>query len=189
MNKNKKFQISNFQFPISVNSGFTLIELLISLFIIMLMTGLFLSNYTAGTRANNLSLGAQQMAEDLRTAQNKALGSTIFNASFPKGGWGVHFTTASSTKYAIFADSNGDKTYQPNEMYQITPLPQSIIITGLSNGSAQSSLDVTFLPPDPIVRIYNGTATSTTGYIYLKNTVSGTTAQVKVNVLGLIQVN
>ena len=181
--RNTKYEILN------TNQGFTLIELLISLFIIMLMTALFLSNYSAGTRANNLSLGAQQMAEDLRTAQNKALGSTQYNSSFPKGGWGVHFTTASTTKYAIFADASGDKTYQTNEMYQITPLPPSIVITGLSNGSAQSSLDITFLPPDPIVRIYNGTATSTTGYIYLKNTVTGTTAQVKVNILGLIQVN
>jgi Tfp pilus assembly protein FimT len=170
-------------------AAFTLIELLISLFIIMLMVAMFLANYSAGTRSNNLSLGTQQMAEDLRTAQNKALGSTQYNSSFPKGGWGVHFTTASTTKYAIFADTNGDKVYQANEMFQITPLPQSIVITGLSNGSAQTSLDITFLPPDPIVRIYNGTATSTTGYIYLKNTITGATAQVKVNILGLIQVN
>jgi prepilin-type N-terminal cleavage/methylation domain-containing protein len=206
MRKNKKFPIfprpelgtkANFQFPISVNSGFTLIEVLISLFIIVVMTTVFLANYKGGERSNNLFLAQQQLISDLRTSQNKGLGSTSYNGSFPAGGWGVHLSTASPNNYIIFADVNGNDAYEAGEADpikggQTVLLPPGIIINSLltvDGVSSPASLDITSLPPDPVTRIYNGAATSSIGYITLKNTVTSRTSIIMVNALGLIQGN
>jgi prepilin-type N-terminal cleavage/methylation domain-containing protein len=187
--RNTKYKI------LDTNSGFTLIEVLVSLSIIIMMTTLFLANYSGGTRSNNLFLGEQQLVSDLRTSQNRGLGSTPYNGSFPAGGWGIHLSTISNSSYIVFADVNGNETYEVGEADQTKggqtmPLPAGIIVSALStvDGSSNpTSLDITSLPPDPVTRIYNGTATSSIGYITLKNTITNQTSVITVNVLGLIQ--
>ncbi|MDD4902586.1 MAG: prepilin-type N-terminal cleavage/methylation domain-containing protein [Patescibacteria group bacterium] len=188
---NTKYQILN------TNEGFTLLELLISLSIITMMIALFLANYNAGIRSNELSIAAQQIVSDTHSAQNKALGSTIYNTKFPDGGWGVHFDTSAGS-YKVFADSNGDKIYNssPDDEAlvayggQTFSLPANVIISSIvtKNGN-QSALDVTFLPPDPITRIYDGIGTSTVATTTLKNLITNKTTTITINVLGLVQAN
>ena len=188
----------------NTNSGFTLLEVVISLFIITMMIALFLANYDAGNRTNDISLAAQKMVSDIRVAQNKALGSTIYSGSFPLGGWGVHFDLNAGT-YKIFADCNNNEIYdaapQPPpvcpdeslEQYggQTFFLPANVIISGLSTpaNSNLSSLNITFLPPDPQTRIFDGLGTTTSATITLKQTATGKTSSLTVNGLGLIQAN
>jgi Tfp pilus assembly protein FimT len=180
------------------NSGFTLLEVTISLFIITLMIALFLANYDTGNRTNDLAGAAQKLASDIRIAQNKSLGSVAYNGSFPIGGWGVHLTTTgSNTSYIVFADLNGNQVYDssPDEgaiAYggQVNSLPANIIVSSIvTTVSTPSTLDITFLPPDPTTRIFDGTSTSSSATITLKQTTTGKTASLTVNVLGLIQVN
>ncbi len=195
-------KIKYLKFPISHNSGFTLLEVIISLSIITLMIGLFLANYDAGNRSTNLALSTQQVVSDIRTAQNKALGSTIYGGSFPTGGWGAHFdrSAGNNTSYVIFADANGDKKYNaPDEAVisqggQTISLPPYVnisnIVTNNSSDPNPSTLDITFLPPDPTTRIYgDGANTSSEAWITLKSTIDNRIATVTVNILGLIQAN
>jgi Tfp pilus assembly protein FimT len=179
-----------------------MIELVISLFIIMMMVALFLANYSAGNNSNNLSLGAQQLVSDIRLAQNKALGATPYNGSQSAGGWGMHIDK-NSPNYILFADVNTPA----NMKYDSSPideaslasggqtfsLPSKIIVSNITaNGSVPNptSLDITFLPPDPSTRIYDGTGTSSDiATITLQNTVTSKTTTITVNVLGLIQAN
>jgi prepilin-type N-terminal cleavage/methylation domain-containing protein len=183
------------------NHGFTLIEVLVSLTIIMLMTTLFLSNYNSGIRSNNLSLGAQQLVSDIRSAQDKAIASTPYNGTtFPAGGWGIYFSTSTPSQYILFADSNGNKVYDageadPTKGGMIIPLPNSIVISSINTNNVShpktNTLDFNFLPPDPSTIIYDSTgiATSSVAWVTLMNTITKQTAKVTVNILGLIQIN
>ncbi|MDD5528300.1 MAG: prepilin-type N-terminal cleavage/methylation domain-containing protein [Patescibacteria group bacterium] len=194
-------KIRNTRYEIrDTNPGFTLLEVVVSLFIITMMITLFLANYNAGTRSSDLSLGGQKVASDIRAAQNKALGSTAYNGGFPAGGWGAHFDTANNNRYIIFADANAPANMkydsspdEANPAYggQTISLPANIVISSISTNDpsnpSPSSLDITFLPPDPITRIYDGVGTSTVATITFKQTTTNKTVGVSVNALGLIQ--
>jgi prepilin-type N-terminal cleavage/methylation domain-containing protein len=178
--------------------GYTLLEMLVVIFIISLLLGIFLTNYTSGNNSNNLAMGAQQLASDIRTAQNKSLGSVTYNHVFPLGGWGVHIDTTNKTSYILFADLNGNKIYDAGEGDvanggQTLPLPSYVTVDSIVSNDAgnpnPTSLDITFLPPDPVTRIYDGTGTSSVASIHLKESIKKRLATTTVNVLGLIQVN
>jgi Tfp pilus assembly protein FimT len=182
------------------NSGFTLAELIVSLFIIVAITAIFLTDYKSGNRSGDLNLSVQQLASNIRLAQNKALGSTTYNGNFPLGGWGVHVDTASKNNYIVFADSNGNKIYNssPEEGSpawggQTVILPDKIIISSIDTNDQANptpgSLDITFLPPDPSTVLYDGIGTSSVAIITLRNTATNKTATVTVNFFGLAQVN
>jgi prepilin-type N-terminal cleavage/methylation domain-containing protein len=197
MNKTKSFKLK-----ISGNkSGFTLAELIVSLFIISAITAIFLTDYKGGNRSGDLNLSVQQLASNIRLAQNKALGSTKYNGNFPKGGWGVHVDTTNKNNYIIFADVNGNKIHDisPDEGSspalggQSVVLPDSIIISSITSNDQMNPnpgvLDITFLPPDPTTILKDEVGTSSVAVITLRNTVTNKTATVTVNALGLAQVN
>jgi len=194
-------KIKHFKLKISSNKfGFTLAELIVSLFIITIITAIFLTDYKSGGRSGDLNLSVQQLASNIRLAQNKSLGSTTYNGNFPLGGWGVHVDTTNKNSYIIFADSNGNKIYDasPDEGLpawggQTVVLPAGIIISSIGTNDqmnpSPSSLNITFLPPDPSTVLNDGVGTSSVAIITLRNTVTNITANVTVNFLGLAQVN
>ena len=177
-------------------SGFTLIELIVSVTIIALVTGIFLANYSSANRRSDLTMTAQKMVTDIRTAQNYALGLTRYGTSgstnVPVGGWGVHLDLQNygASKYVIFADDDGDKIYDSGEDViskgaQVTTLPNNITINSLTTGT---KADITFLPPDPITTITGSTATSSQLDIVLKDNKTNAIKTVRVNFLGLVEV-
>lgn len=194
--------------------GFTLIELVVSISIIALVTGIFLANYSSANRRSDLTMTAQKMVTDIRLAQNYGLGLSRYGLSgstnVPAGGWGVHFdlTNYGNTKYLIFADDDGDSTFdagEDNVSYgaQVTSLPANIIIDSLTVGtvvgtsvgfSTQTKSDITFLPPDPITTINSPNnysedpATNKQVDIILKDLKTNNIKTVRVNYLGLAEV-
>lgn len=198
--KNHEKKIS-FKILPAGNQGFTLLELTISLFIMMLMISIFLANYNGGRNSSSLSLSAQQMVSDIRTAQNKALGTASYSGTPPIGGWGVHLDTTNKNRYIIFADVNGDKKYtsSPDEALvsgggQIVSLPSDVSISSLWTNrgiSPINSLDITFLPPDPTTTIFfnSGTGTSSVAKIMLQQKASNKISTSTINILGLLQAN
>ena len=182
-------------------SGFTLIELIVSIGIITMVTGIFLANYSSANRRTDLTMTAQKMVTDIRTAQNYALGLARYGGSgstnVPSGGWGAHFSTAKNDQYVVFADNNGNSFYdmgsEDNLAYgsMISTLPKNVTIDSiLINGISNSVADITFLPPDPTTFINNGLikASSTSLNIVLKDLRTSTIKTVRINFLGLVEV-
>jgi prepilin-type N-terminal cleavage/methylation domain-containing protein len=178
------------------NKGFTLIEILVSLSVIAILTVIFLANYRGGRQGVDLNLVAQKVASDIRTAQNNSLGSVLYGGSLPAGGWGVHFDTADKS-YLLFADVNNNKVYDDNEALPTSgglnfAFPADLTISditgdSLSGNNSHAKLDVTFLPPNPTTRIYwDQTASSGYAVITLKHKADYKTADVVINILGLI---
>lgn len=177
-------------------SGFTLIELIVSVGIIVMVTAIFLANYSTANRRTDLTMSSQKLVTDIRLAQNYALGLARYGNSgattVPPGGWGIHFDLSAygNNKYVIFADNNGDALYEPGEDVissgaQVTVLPNHITIDSLSIGNMA---DITFLPPDPITTITGVSATSSQIDIILKDWQTSTIKTVRINFLGLAEV-
>ena len=82
--------------------GFTLIELIVSISIITLITGAFLTNYHSTNKRSELANSAQKMASDIRLAQQFGLNTKQFSGAVPKGGWGAYFNKATPFFYTIF---------------------------------------------------------------------------------------
>lgn len=186
---NTKYQILN------TSNGFTLLETIITLFIITLMMALFLTSYRDGSRNTDLTFASQKLASDLRTAQNNSLGSVYYGGAIPSGGWGVHFDTTAPASYLLFADQNNNRIYDAGEAVAVSggqtiALPANVTVNNInSGGGSRTQLDVTFLPPDPVTRIYwNALSSSTAATVTLKETTRGRTKDLNVNILGLIEV-
>lgn len=181
-------------------SGFTIIELIVSITIISLVTGIFLANYSSANRRTDLTMTAQKLVSDIRLAQSYALGLARYGSSgathVPIGGWGIHFnlTNLGRDRYVIFADDNADTYYSSGEAAetyggQTVYLPKNISIESMQMASTTvDKINVTFLPPDPITNINNGTATSTNAVIVLKDLKNNTIKTVRINFLGLVEV-
>ncbi len=183
--------------------AFTLIEMVISISIIVIITAVFVVDYHSTNKRTDLIMAAQNLVADLHLAQNNSLGLVKYNNSVPAGGWGIHFD-ASSTSYTLFADldappvGTGYLQYDPNTEGNVdygartTILPDNIKILELKTNGADlnQSVNVTFLPPDPITNIYrvNSGATSTSLEIKLQETQNNSTKTVRVNFLGLVEV-
>ena len=177
-------------------TGFTLIELIVSVSVIALVTGIFLTNYSSTNRRSDLTMTAQRMVADIRMAQNYALGLARYGLSgslnVPEGGWGIHIDLQNygNNRYFIFADDNGNQVFDVNEAEvsygaEVATLPDGIIIESLSSGV---KADVTFLPPDPITTIKSGVGNYEELSIVLRDLKNNTTKNIKINYLGLAEV-
>ena len=170
---------------INNNQGFTLIELLVSIFIIAMMSGLFMVNYHNTNKRSELGIIKQKLASDIRLAQNYSIGSKTYDGvNAPSGGWGAHFSLADPTYYIIFADKDGNKSYSVTEAIETKTLPAGLTIDSLSPASP---LDIVFLPPDPVT--YVNTSAVTSAQIVLRENINNSTAVITVNSFGLIDSN
>lgn len=169
--------------------GFTIFELLVSVFLIAALSSVFFANYHSANKRTDVIAAANNLASAYRLAQGNSLGLVKYNGVVPAGGWGVH-VVASSSSYLVFADLNDNMAYDAGEAISTSggrtiSLPNQISISSTSIGD---SADVTFLPPNPETRIYNGVATSTVVQIDVYENINNSTKAVLVNFLGLIEV-
>ena len=179
--------------------GFTLIEMIVSVSMIVMVTTLFIANYQTTNKRSDLIMTAQKLVSDIHQAQNHALGLYKYGSSVPAGGWGVHFNKAEGDQYLIFADVDapgelGNMDYNLDEGdinsgARLIELPPLITISSIKIGGLEkSSVNITFLPPDPQTNIYDGTATSTEVLIELTESRDNTIKTIKANFLGLVEV-
>lgn len=157
--------------------GFTLAEVVISLAIMMLMTGLLLSNYPESAVRMTLINNVQSTSLLIREAQVR--GSAVDSMDSSVGGYGVYIKLTDQSKIILFADSVsgfnsyglpiGDGLYQtpPNglidETNSTTSLPPTYNITKFCVGQSpdticstapNSSLTISFTRPSPEPHIY-----------------------------------
>jgi len=189
--------------------GFTLLELTVVIAIIILLSGIVLTNYRVGEREYALLRSAYKLAQDLRQVEKMAtasetLPSAIFpsdkdNGGFPKGGYGIFFQN-NSNSYILFADCDGDKKYDETgaalscaEATSDTPYPEGIKELFLeekikiSNLYPSSPFSITFFPPDPVIEIKSGGLSYNSATITL--TYDGEIKTVKINTVGLIEID
>lgn len=150
------------------NKGFTLIELLTSISIIVLLSTLLLANYRAGEKQFALKRSAYKLAQDLRSIEQMTMTGKEFEGVFPKGGYGIHFKEGLNS-YTVFADCNNNEEFDelgfaanclsateedvyPEEVETLF-LEEGVIVSELSPHTGGKTLEVRFLPPDPILTI------------------------------------
>jgi len=189
--------------------GFTLLELTVVIAIIILLSGIVLTNYRVGEREYALLRSAYKLAQDLRQVEKMAtasetLPSAIFpsdkdNGGFPKGGYGIFFQN-NSNSYILFADCDGDKEYDETgaalscaKATPGNPYPEKIKELFLeekikiSNLYPSSPFFITFFPPDPVIEIKSGGLSYNSATITL--TYDGEIKTVKINTVGLIEID
>jgi type II secretory pathway pseudopilin PulG len=170
-------------------NGYTLAEVLVSVFIIILISGIFLMNYRGSADASRLNLAAQQAVSDIRLAQNNALGLAEYDGGLPIGGWGVRFAK-NSNQYFVFADVDGGKDYDDEEALvtsggKIVKLPEGVTVDSLKINSLESeSIDFVYLPPSP--KLYLNGVEAGGAEIVLKDNAGDKKKIIEVNFFGLV---
>jgi uncharacterized protein (TIGR02145 family) len=91
----------------------TLIELVISLFVIIVVSSLFVMNYNASFSGSNM-IGSQiSLYQSLKTAQMNSLSSKAYGSDFPIY-WGVYLEEGGEL-FKLFADIDGDGEFDEGE--------------------------------------------------------------------------
>lgn len=141
--------------------GFTLVEFIVVTSIIALLAGTVLVNYRGGRDSIAARQSAQNIAQAVRVAQNRALAGDCSSA---RCRFGVHFDM-SSAAFIVFEDGrvtmNGQ--YDVGEGIESIALEQNVTIIGLSSSytcGLALCADVLFAPPDPTLSFMPASATS-----------------------------
>ena len=169
-------------------AGFTLIELLVSFGVMVLLSGLALTSWKAGSQNLVLARAVSLVAQDIQKAQEFSLSgkpATCF-ASAPEGsmlGYGTFFTSSTPSSYLIFANCNTIASYEvgTDQIVETKNLEQGITVFSVS----PSPLSILFVPPAPDVKIEPGNALL--GDVVLQNS-QGKQKTLRVNTKGVIDI-
>ena len=132
--------------------GISLIELMIVISIVGIASSIVITQYSNKRDSKALFLGAKQVVNDMRMAQNYALGSLDFGGVNPSGGYGISFSKDSNS-YIIFGDKSiapaiPNKEYDEGEGFQTMNLPDGVKVTSLKIGAMNyNDMDVVFTTP------------------------------------------
>lgn len=136
----------------SKKNGFTLMELLIVMIIIVILTAIVFANYKSGQRQLALQRAANKLGQDIRRIQSMAglaeEGCEVagfFPADYEYG-YGIHFESIITDQYVLFADCNGNKTYDSSDDKDVEIIKFEKEVQGSGNETT-----IIFVPPDPIV--------------------------------------
>lgn len=168
-------------------AGFTLIEILIVFIIIIILSIIVLANYKAGQQQLALQRAASKLAQDIRGAQEMAMGAEEFEGEVPDG-VGLCFKEVPGPHeppYLIFADKNNNQSYDlgADGLIKEIFLEQGIKIKDLD----KPNIYIVFKPPDPQVFIGPG-LDSATIIISLKDNETKTKT-ITINKAGLIDID
>jgi len=189
----KLFQVSNGVKQFNNEKSFTLVEILVSIFIIILLSGIIFANYRQSGQQFALQRSANKLAQDIRRAQAMAMGAKecpINKCGGPPAitpsRYGLEFTLSNPNYYILFADRNDNGTYEPpdNEVETI-PLEEGVSIDRLFTIASQTGLWISFKPPDPITVIRDPGGPRSLGEIRLIG-ANNQTKTISVNAAGLI---
>ncbi len=126
-----------------------MIELLVAIAIIGIIAAIVLPSYNKARNSKELLLAREQIAGDIRMAQNYSYNVLKFNdGSFPAGGYGIDFSLSRGT-YIIFADINSNQNYDgAAEVFQEISFPGNVEMSLLEgDGNPVNFADVVFKPP------------------------------------------
>ena len=148
-------------------AGLTLIELLVVISIMMTMTAVVFVNYRPGNQQLALNRSASKLAQDIRRAQEMAMGSRVEGACGPgfEGSYGIKFSRLppvfpGPNLYILFADCNDSGNYDAgDEIIEGVTFEQGVVFdrvkyryppgSWLPVGVGVETIDIIFSPPDP----------------------------------------
>ena len=154
--------------------GFTLLEMAISLGVVLVITAQVMANFSSLREASTLNRAAQELAFNIRRAQNMAL-AVAPAALGPSGilqipkSIGILISTRSSIingyrvyTYFFFADQNGNGKFDgaPEQMEPLIVLPANIEITSITGENILNpGVHIIFYTPEATAAMtdYNGT--------------------------------
>ena len=154
-------------------SGFTLIELIVAIAIFLIITMIVTYNYNAFNAGLIVTNTAYDVALGIRQAQVygvSAKNTTLNFTNFHPVPYGIHFDLGSNNKFTLFSDENSNFIYDSaasgssnlnadpdvedlafTSNYKISDL--CVLVSGTyscgASGGGFSTLDVSFLRPDP----------------------------------------
>ncbi len=191
--------------------SFTLVEMLITLAIIgILSAAIFaLPNYTR--QEYDLINTAQRVAGDIQRTQGLALATATFKGNAAEGGWGIYIEpTLAQPCYVIFQDVTKDHSYNGPigadlcdqtktglEISERLYLPPNVRFDPLTYTGGTGSLTLVFVPPHPDTFLNGNVAdwVSNVKASSIADTISivlrlssGETKSIKVNALGIVEV-
>ena len=189
--------------------GFTLLELLVVIGIVALLSSVVLGGYRTGEDKFSLQRSAHKLSQDLRMAENMAMTGSAspatFGEIFPSGGYGFYFEVATSTpdagSYIFFSDCNNNAEYEFEgsavscaSSTVSVPFPEDIELLHLESGVVISDLypasgfNITYYPPDPIIKITGADSVSYDQAIITLE-LFGDTKTITINTVGLIDID
>jgi len=171
-----------------LKKGFTLMELLVVIAIIGILSLAILVNYRTGQKQYLLQQAANQLAQDIRLIENRAITAKELGEGCVVHGIKFEANTSSYNFLSCqLADINNcsDPCLPEETIY----LPAKIIIV---SPSPQSSLTIKFIPPDPKVIFQDANGEEITDKNEVEITLQHQETQamitVSVNKAGLIQI-
>lgn len=134
--------------------GFTLVEMLVMIVIIGIISSILIVNWRRNENQYQLQRAAQEVAQNIRKAQEMALAGRNCPGTTPPlpASYGLHFYRDNPNSYAMFCDKNNNGTYQPSdEFVENISIESGVQIHSLSSGN--QDLDVVFTLPEGFVKI------------------------------------
>jgi prepilin-type N-terminal cleavage/methylation domain-containing protein len=188
--------------------AFTLLEITVVVAIIGLLAAIVLANYRGGERQSALLRSAHSLAQDLRRVEEMAISSQKTSPEFgeevfPRGGYGIYFEidpeAPKGYRIILFADCDQEADYDDWGPYSCAEATsglgnsrdEAIETIALEEGVEIktlfpiSPLAITFIPPDPEVKIAGGDEILAVITLCLKDDPT-ITRTVTVNKAGLI---
>jgi len=173
-------------------SGFTLIEMLVVMVIIGVLSTFVLTNYRGNQKKYALEQAAQKLVSDIRRAQNMAISGVeitgVCDESNSCDGYGL-YVNMSDNFYIVYADKNGNFTFQPgpDATIETINLPDEIEIQDVL--PLPPKAHIFFKPPEPITFINGKDDVGESGAIILGVVDTSLTKTVTVTTAGLVYGN
>ncbi len=138
--------------------GFTMLELSVTIGLVVLLLTLSSISYRRANKRTEIILTAQELASTLRLAENYAASAKTVENNPDYNIWGLYFDKTDNRKITMFVDKNKNGLYDgETEKYKVINLPQQIRVDKLlydaRNDSTVNQVSITFVPPDPKVRM------------------------------------
>ncbi len=173
--------MKSFLLKISQNKkGFSLLEMSIVIFIIVMITSIFFSNFRGFEQKALLETEADKIISIIKQAQIYALtGQTVSGTRY---NFGLYFNTCTSgnCQYLLFYDANNNKNYDSGEAYGgiTSNLLKGVYVNSVTPNT--SGLNILF--EAPYARVYfNGAETEETASLVLKHLTSANTKTITIN--------
>lgn len=190
--------------------GFTIMELTVTISLIVLMVTLSGVSYRRANKRTELILATQQAASNFRLAQTYAASAKEVKNNPAFNIWGIYLDKNNAQKVTMFVDENKNGWYEESEKYKEILLPTQVKLSkffykqGVVDRQeiSNNQISVTFVPPDPKVRMCLSTTgcgsynwTTQTGvwseswddfYVVLVDEINQSTKDINVNFFGLI---
>lgn len=133
-------------------TGFTLIEVIVVVSITAILAGVMLANFRGGEKSRLVAVAAQQVAQNVRLAQNFSTSLKESGGIVPCG-WGIHYLNESG--YVLFADGAGCASANPYR-YDSSERTQTFLFNDARVKFSSSFNDIFFRPPDSVTYINAG---------------------------------